>query len=266
MAVLGSHGGSDYQVVLTDHLGTPRAVVHPGTNAILWRWDLTGSAFGDHAAQEDPDGDSVAYTFNLRYPGQYYDGETGLHYNYFRDYDPGTGRYVQSDPIGLAGGPATFSYALSSPLLVADPLGLFGCGPGERMVPALGQESSFPTIASCAKDPGASAQKICASPDCLLYKANETPDPIQDCIEKCLLRKGAQAIAIAGASQTGQYAIVAGVSWAFGPEVGVPVTLLYSAWRQGRNAKLARAALVGNALQAAISDCRKECITSGCEK
>ena len=116
VAVLGPHGGSSHQYVLTDHLGTPRAVVHPGTNAIVWRWDLTGNAFGDHAANEDPDGDTVAYTFNLRYPGQYFDAETGLHYNYFRDYDPSTGRYVQSDPIGLGGGISTFSYVGSDPL------------------------------------------------------------------------------------------------------------------------------------------------------
>lgn len=124
VAVLGDHGGSDHQYVLTDHLGTPRAVVHPGSNALLWRWDLTASAFGDHLAQPDPDDDGVSYTFNLRYPGQYFDAESGMHYNYFRDYDPSTGRYVQSDPIGLLAGVSTFSYVSGSPLRFVDVLGL----------------------------------------------------------------------------------------------------------------------------------------------
>lgn len=53
-----------------------------------------------------------------------FDKETNTHYNYFRDYDPGTGRYVQSDPIGLRGGINTYSYARSSPLLFVDSLGL----------------------------------------------------------------------------------------------------------------------------------------------
>ena len=44
------------------------------------------------------DGDSFTYSLNLRFPGQYFAAESGLHYNSFRDYDPATGRYIESDP------------------------------------------------------------------------------------------------------------------------------------------------------------------------
>lgn len=62
-------------------------------------------------------------------PGQYYDAETGKHYNYFRDFDPSLGRYVESDPIGLVAGMNTFTYVLASPLELIDAEGLRG-GPG----------------------------------------------------------------------------------------------------------------------------------------
>jgi RHS repeat-associated protein len=124
IAVLSDHDASTYQFVETDHLGTPRAVIHPVENNIVWRWNLTNTAFGEHIATNNPDADAVTYTFNLRYPGQMYDSESGLHYNYFRDYEPGTGRYVQSDPIGLAGGVSSYGYVGSSPLIFLDPKGL----------------------------------------------------------------------------------------------------------------------------------------------
>ena len=65
---------------------------------------------------------------NLRFPGQYYDAGMGTHYNYFRDYDPRVGRYLQSDPIGLAGGMNTYTYVLNNPVNAIDALGLCPCG------------------------------------------------------------------------------------------------------------------------------------------
>lgn len=108
--------------VHTDQLNTPRRVTRPADNAIVWRWD--SDPFGEAPANTDPDGDSVQFEYNLRFPGQYYDAETGLHYNYFRDYDPAIGRYVESDPIGLRGGINTYQYANANPVKFLDPAGL----------------------------------------------------------------------------------------------------------------------------------------------
>jgi RHS repeat-associated protein len=124
IGVLSDHDTSTYQFVETDHLGTPRAVIHPAQNKIIWRWNITNTAFGEHAATNDPDANTIAYTFNHRYPGQQADAESGLNYNYFRDYEPQTGRYVQSDPIGLDGGISTFGYVEAAPLNFVDPTGL----------------------------------------------------------------------------------------------------------------------------------------------
>ena len=107
-----------------DHLGTPRRAISSEHDRAIWSWDLQGSAFGTQAANEDPDQDATPFTLNLRFPGQQLDPATGLHYNYFRDYEPATGRYVESDPIGLSGGFATYGYVSAQPMLLTDPLGL----------------------------------------------------------------------------------------------------------------------------------------------
>ncbi|WP_256578228.1 RHS repeat-associated core domain-containing protein, partial [Pseudomonas sp. PIC25] len=74
-------------------------------------------------ANPDVDGDGIATDIPLRFPGQLYDAHSALHYNYFRDYDPETGRYVESDPIGLEGGINTYGYVGSNPLRYIDPTG-----------------------------------------------------------------------------------------------------------------------------------------------
>ena len=103
-----------------DHLNTPRAITD-SNNTTLWSWE--SDAFGTTAANEDADGDGVRLTYNLRFPGQYFDQETGLHYNYFRYYDPLTGRYTTSDPIGLAGGLNLYAYVENDPINNIDPTG-----------------------------------------------------------------------------------------------------------------------------------------------
>ncbi|MFN9736938.1 MAG: RHS repeat domain-containing protein, partial [Pseudomonadota bacterium] len=116
--------GTALRYIETDHLNTPRALIDPARSVAVWRWDLQVSAFGEHAANEDPDADGSVVKFNLRFPGQYLDAETGLHYNYFRDYEAATGRYVESDPIGLHGGINTYAYVEARPLGAVDPDGL----------------------------------------------------------------------------------------------------------------------------------------------
>jgi RHS repeat-associated protein len=107
-------GGVSLFYVHTDHLNAPRRISRPSDNVIVWRWD--SDPFGTTAANQDPDGDSNVFAYNLRLPGQYFDSETGLHYNYFRDYDPATGRYVQSDPAGLLAGVNTYAYVGANPI------------------------------------------------------------------------------------------------------------------------------------------------------
>lgn len=109
----------------TDHLGTPRI----GTDAngkVVWSW--AGDAFGSLPPNEDPDGDGITTTVNLRMAGQYFDQESGLFYNWNRYYDPKIGRYITSDPIGLRGGDNGYRYSLNNPLRYTDPAGLAETG------------------------------------------------------------------------------------------------------------------------------------------
>uniref|UniRef100_UPI0010F7EA36 RHS repeat-associated core domain-containing protein n=1 Tax=Pseudomonas sp. 2FE TaxID=2502190 RepID=UPI0010F7EA36 len=89
---------------------------------LLWSWN--SDAFGVGKPNQDVDGNGIQTDIPLRFPGQQYDGHSGLNYNYFRDYDPETGRYVESDPIGLRGGLNTYGYVMGNPLSLIDKLGL----------------------------------------------------------------------------------------------------------------------------------------------
>ncbi|VAW35017.1 hypothetical protein MNBD_GAMMA01-2004 [hydrothermal vent metagenome] len=89
---------------------------------MLWSWN--SDAFGTTLANEDVDNDNNDFEFNLRFPGQYFDKESGIHYNYFRDYEPATGRYLQSDPIGQKGALNTYTYASNNSLYWTDSTGM----------------------------------------------------------------------------------------------------------------------------------------------
>ncbi len=87
----------------------------------VWRWDQQ-EPFGVNVPDENPSG-LGSFEFPLRFPGQYADKETNLHYNYFRDYDPSIGRYGESDPVGLRGGINTYLYVEALPIFLFDRTG-----------------------------------------------------------------------------------------------------------------------------------------------
>ena len=139
-----------------DHLQTPRLATS-ATGSVVWRWD--GDGFGDVAATGSAE-------INIRFPGQYHDTESGLHYNYYRSYDPTTGRYLRSDPIGLQGGLNTYAYVEGNPLNRMDPR-----GENPFVIAAIG------AIAVCIVYAGVTAQK------------KYDDDKKQHCYASCLIAK-----------------------------------------------------------------------------
>jgi RHS repeat-associated protein len=112
--------GSNIYYYHNSHLGTPESMTDVNQNIV---WQASHTPFGKATVSID------TIENNIRFPGQYFDAESGLHYNYFRDYDPEIGRYIQSDPIGLAGGINTYGYVGGNPVNYVDPNGLFGINP-----------------------------------------------------------------------------------------------------------------------------------------
>jgi RHS repeat-associated protein len=88
----------------------------------MWTWN--SDPFGTDAANPNPAG-AGTFAYNLRFPGQLFDGQAGLHYNFGREFDPAVGRFVESDPIGMESGVNTYLYVDADPLRFIDPYGLW---------------------------------------------------------------------------------------------------------------------------------------------
>ena len=110
----------------TDHLGTPKAITNDKQETV---WSIEMDTFGETKSIDSKDD----FTFNLRFAGQYFDQESGYHYNYHRYYDPKIGRYLTSDPIGLNGGSLnTYAYVDNEIWGLVDPWGLLSYNPYTR--------------------------------------------------------------------------------------------------------------------------------------
>lgn len=129
---VGIYKNGKFYAIHADHLGTPRLITDQG-NMPVWQWPY--SAFGSNkptgvlaatvtAGTAKLKATKTALEANMRFPGQYFDEESNLSYNYFRSYNGSQGRYTQADPIGLGGGVNRFAYVGGDPLAFTDPLGL----------------------------------------------------------------------------------------------------------------------------------------------
>lgn len=143
LAVVVYSGASEGEIfhIHTDHLERPVLMTDVSKSPV---WQATYLPFGGmHTV-------IGSANLDLRFPGQRFQSETGLHYNWHRHYDPTTGRYLQPDPLGMPDGPSRWSYALNSPLMKVDPTGLDladdilnWLGPGSLCIPSPNGATQF---------------------------------------------------------------------------------------------------------------------------
>jgi RHS repeat-associated protein len=108
-------GSGEIYYYHNDHLGTPELMTEASGNAV---WEVELKPFGEAKVKS-----TSTVNNNFRLPGQIFDEETGLHYNYFRDYHPGIGRFIEADPIGMKGGINLYVYCANDPVNSMDPDG-----------------------------------------------------------------------------------------------------------------------------------------------
>jgi len=163
-------------MIHNDHLATPQKMTD-AAGTVVWTADY--KPFGEATVTVS------TITNNLRFPGQYYNAETGLNYNYYRDYNPSIGRYIESDPMGiLEGTNHLFVYARNNSIRFKDPLGLdtVGCDgvPDWLETPC--------RLECCAKHDECFDKNQCkwtsftkkCSKNC-----DQCNDDVKDCIKKC---------------------------------------------------------------------------------